>query len=73
MRDARRSRDRQHHGTPFQHPRERDLRGSRTEPLRDAIEQLKSRFGFNPIAKIVEVEPWSRIPERRLALMTYDL
>lgn len=43
------------------------------EPLRDAIDQLRSRLGFNPIAKIVEVEPWSRIPERRLALMTYDL
>lgn len=43
------------------------------EPLRDAIDQLRSRFGFNPIAKIVEVEPWSRIPERRMALMTYDL
>lgn len=38
----------------------------------EAVRQLKSRYGRTPISKVVEVEPWSRIPERRLALIDYD-
>lgn len=41
-------------------------------PLTAAIHQLKHRYGLSPIYHIVEVEPWSRIPERRHALITYD-
>ena len=41
-------------------------------PLTDAIHQLKHRYGLSPIYHVVEVEPWSRIPERRHALITYD-
>lgn len=37
-------------------------------PLAAAIEQLKHRYGFTPLYHVVEVEPWSRIPERRYAL-----
>ena len=40
--------------------------------LRQAIAQLKVSQGRNPIYQVREVEPWSRIPERRQALVTYD-
>jgi len=43
-----------------------------TVPLIAAIHQLKHRYGRSPIDHVVEVEPWSRIPERRHALITYD-
>ncbi len=35
--------------------------------LDTAFRQLTAMTGSSPIKKIVEVEPWSRIPERRLA------
>jgi DNA polymerase-4/protein ImuB len=39
-----------------------------------ALRQLKTRFGGEPqVSRVVEVEPWSRIPERRYALIDYDL
>jgi nucleotidyltransferase/DNA polymerase involved in DNA repair len=38
----------------------------------EAIRQLKARYGRSPVLQIVEVEPWSRIPERRHALIDYD-
>jgi DNA polymerase-4/protein ImuB len=39
-----------------------------------ALRQLKTRFGGDAqVARVVEVEPWSRIPERRYALIDYDL
>ncbi len=39
-----------------------------------ALRQLKARFGGEPqVSHVVEVEPWSRIPERRYALIDYDL
>jgi DNA polymerase-4/protein ImuB len=39
-----------------------------------ALRQLKTQFGGEcQVSKIVEVEPWSRIPERRYALIDYDL
>jgi nucleotidyltransferase/DNA polymerase involved in DNA repair len=40
--------------------------------LEEALRQLKTRFGQPPVFHIVEVEPWSRIPERQLALIDYD-
>ncbi|MEZ4625629.1 MAG: hypothetical protein R2843_12740 [Thermomicrobiales bacterium] len=48
------------------------LRVSRTRPLIESARQLKSRYGASPLFEIVEVEPWSRIPERRHALMPFD-
>jgi len=36
------------------------------------VRQLKARYGRSPVAQVVEVEPWSRIPERRHALIDYD-
>ena len=41
------------------------------EQLRQAIAQIKVSQGRNPIYQVREVEPWSRIPERRQALVTY--
>jgi len=41
-------------------------------PLTAAVHQLKHRYGLSPIYHVMEVEPWSRIPERRHALITYD-
>ena len=41
--------------------------------LDDAIRQLRVRLGHRPpIYRVREVEPWSRIPERRCALVAYD-
>ena len=36
------------------------------------VRHLKVRYGQSPLQRVVEVEPWSRIPERRHALMDYD-
>jgi DNA polymerase-4/protein ImuB len=47
-------------------------KGRRRAQLEEALRQLKARFGQSPVYHIVEVEPWSRIPERRLALIDYD-
>lgn len=47
-------------------------RGQVPRPLVDATRQLKQRYGTSPLYRIVEVEPWSRIPERRHALISYD-
>ena len=43
----------------------------RAKELRDAIEQLNARVGEPQVYRIVEVQPWSRIPERQLALAIY--
>ena len=48
------------------------LRPGRPRPLVEAARQLKARYGVAPLYRIVEVEPWSRIPERRHALIRYD-
>jgi DNA polymerase-4/protein ImuB len=45
--------------------------------VEEAIRQLQAqqadaRSGQIPVGKVVEVEPWSRIPERRAALVEFD-
>ena len=42
------------------------------EQLDEMVRHMKVRYGQSPVARVVEVEPWSRIPERRYALMDYD-
>ena len=42
------------------------------QPVTEAVNQLRHRYGSNPVYRVVEVEPWSRIPERRHALMAYE-
>ena len=48
----------------------RDVR--RRDQLRETVAQLKVAQGRNPIYQVREVEPWSRIPERQRALVTYE-
>ncbi len=43
----------------------------RQRQLLAAIEQLNARVEGPQVYRIVEVQPWSRIPERQLALMPY--
>ena len=44
------------------------LKGQITETVR----QLQAQHGQVALGKVVEVEPWSRIPERRAALVELD-
>ena len=45
----------------------------RQEQLRETMRQLEVRLGTRPPIYLVrDVEPWSRIPERRQALVQYD-
>ncbi len=41
--------------------------------IAETARQLRTRYGKVPLYHVVEVEPWSRIPERRWALVTVDL
>ncbi|MDI6857234.1 MAG: hypothetical protein QME71_02840 [Dehalococcoidia bacterium] len=40
--------------------------------VEEAVRQLEAQQGRSLIGKVVEAEPWSRIPERRAALVEYD-
>ena len=44
----------------------------RREQLDTMVRHLKLRFGQSPIGRVVDVEPWHRLPERRRALLEYD-
>ncbi|PZC50350.1 MAG: DNA polymerase-4/protein ImuB [Chloroflexi bacterium] len=44
----------------------------RREQLNEMARHLKAQHGRSPLSQIVPLEPWSRIPERRYALMDYD-
>ena len=44
----------------------------RPRRLAEAVRQLAARYGASPLYRVVEVEPWSRIPERRHAVIRYD-
>ncbi len=47
-------------------------RTRRREELDEMVRHLKVRFGQSPLARVVEVEPWHRLPEHRRALLEYD-
>ena len=47
-------------------------RAGRSRALRSAAEELRLRFGRSLLARIVEVQAWSRLPERRYALIDFD-
>lgn len=49
-----------------------DERADRARGLAEATRYLVGRYGTSPLARIVGVEPWSRIPERRYALISYE-
>jgi nucleotidyltransferase/DNA polymerase involved in DNA repair len=40
--------------------------------LAEASRHLAHRFGVSGLYRVAEVEPWSRLPERRQALIAYD-
>jgi DNA polymerase-4/protein ImuB len=40
--------------------------------LQEAIHQLKTRYGYSPVYRCVDVEPWSVIPEDRQILVESD-
>lgn len=40
--------------------------------IEETMRQLRAQQGQAPVGKAVEVEPWSRIPERRTALLEFD-
>ena len=44
----------------------------RWKELCESIEQLTARVGEAQVYRIVEVQPWSRIPERQLALVAFQ-
>jgi nucleotidyltransferase/DNA polymerase involved in DNA repair len=48
-------------------------RARRREQLDEMVRHLKVRYGESPVARMVCVEPWSRLPERRYALMDYEV
>jgi nucleotidyltransferase/DNA polymerase involved in DNA repair len=41
-------------------------------PIVEAGRQLRARYGQIPLYHALEVEPWSRIPERRWALVPFE-
>lgn len=53
-------------------PSQRARSAQHEERVAEAARQLKTRYGRPMLARILEVEPWSRIPERRFALIDYD-
>ena len=46
--------------------------GAVPHSLRNAVRELKLRLGHSPLYRVVEVDPLSRIPERRHALLSFD-
>ncbi|MDT8342512.1 MAG: hypothetical protein RQ751_13455 [Longimicrobiales bacterium] len=51
----------------------RTLAEGRVPPsLRDAVRELTLRLGDSPLYRVVELDPWSRIPERRHALLRFE-
>ena len=44
----------------------------RPRQIAEASRHLKQRFGTSGLYRVTEVEPWSRIPERRQVLIAYD-
>lgn len=46
-------------------------RSRERERLEEGLRRLRVQYGHCPVARVVKVEPWSRIPERRLALIDY--
>lgn len=49
-----------------------DGRAKVRRQIHEAARQLRAQHGRSLIGKAVEVEPWSRIPERRAALVEFD-
>lgn len=50
-----------------------ESKGKLRGQVEEAVRQLQAQHGRISLGKVVEVEPWSRIPERRAALVEFDL
>jgi nucleotidyltransferase/DNA polymerase involved in DNA repair len=48
------------------------LRRRQQQRVTEAVKQLKQRYGATPLYRVVPIEPWSRIPERRWGLFGYE-
>jgi protein ImuB len=46
--------------------------GERARRAREAVRQVRSAQGDGAVLRLVELEPWSRLPERRWALVPYE-
>jgi protein ImuB len=44
----------------------------RRERIEEGMRQLRTRYGRTLVGRMVPVEPWSRIPERRWALVELE-
>jgi nucleotidyltransferase/DNA polymerase involved in DNA repair len=49
-----------------------DRKGRLQRQIEEAIRQLKTRYGYSPVYRCVDVEPWSVIPEQRQILVESD-
>lgn len=47
-------------------------RAQRAAEVVEATRHLHARYGYTPVYRVMEVEPWSRVPERRWALIPYE-
>jgi nucleotidyltransferase/DNA polymerase involved in DNA repair len=48
------------------------VKARRQGSLAEALRQLQARYGHPAVLRFVPVEPWSRLPERRLALAAFE-
>lgn len=46
--------------------------GRISDSLREAVRELELKLGHSPLYRVVEMDPWSRIPERRHALLPLE-
>jgi DNA polymerase-4/protein ImuB len=49
-----------------------ERKGRLQRQIEEVIRQLKSRYGYSPVYRCVDVEPWSVIPEQRQILVESD-
>jgi DNA polymerase-4/protein ImuB len=47
-------------------------RAGRRRALRAAVREIQTRFRRSSLYHVIEVHPWSRLPERRYALIAYE-
>ena len=49
-----------------------DGRAKVRRQIEEAARQVRAQHGRSLIGKVVEIEPWSRIPERKTALVEFE-
>ncbi|MBI3082078.1 MAG: hypothetical protein HYY94_04060, partial [Gemmatimonadetes bacterium] len=56
----------------FARDAESAARAGRRQALRAAVHEIKARLKRSTLYHVIEVHPWSRLPERRYALIDYE-